>query len=261
VRARITRWALHRPGVDDGAVPAAGAKELLGRRGLRHKEPATILALCAVHRALGRPPGRTPPESVCPDIAVVASSNLGNVGTVADVARTVDTEGLRGVSPLSAPNASSNVVASSVAQWFGFGGPNLMVCSGATSGLDAFALACLLLRAGRARRVVLVGAESADDVATGLSAGPLRDGAACVLLDATGDAPLRAFPAPDYPAWPEPPDSMIGPDGAYGGAHGVIGLALAARTLAGTPGRTVGVVCGDESDGWRAALVSRRADD
>jgi monoamine oxidase len=35
------------------------------------------------------------------------------------------------------PNASSNVVASSVAIRFGLRGPNLMLCNGATSGLDA----------------------------------------------------------------------------------------------------------------------------
>ena len=79
-----------------------------------------------MHRALGLPDGMRPTTALCTDTAVVAASNLGNVWTVVEVARTVAREGGRAVSPMSAPNASSNVIASSVALWFGFGGPNLM---------------------------------------------------------------------------------------------------------------------------------------
>ena len=214
-RARIvvTGWSLHLPGVDlAAAVPALAAAapevaqrpacppeaahELLGRKGLLGKDPATRLALCAVHRALGLPP-RTPREQGPPDpgVAVVASSNFGNVSTVVDVVRSVRRSGRSGVSPLAAPNASSNSLASAVAIWFRFGGANLLVCSGATAGLDAVALGALLLRAGRARRVVVVGAEPADEVAAALQqrrAGhpaPLRAGAACVILEPAAAAP------------------------------------------------------------------------
>jgi len=203
----VTGWSLHLPGVDLAAAvpllaavapevaerpacPAEAAHELLGRKGLLGKDPATRLALCAVHRALGLP-ARTPREQgpPDPDVAVVASSNFGNVSTVVDVVRSVRRSGRSGVSPLAAPNASSNSLASGVAIWFRFGGPNLLVCSGATAGLDAVALGALLLRAGRARRVVVVGAEPADEVAAALQEtraappGPLRAGAACVVLE------------------------------------------------------------------------------
>ncbi|MCI4066466.1 hypothetical protein MRQ36_29485 [Micromonospora sp. R77] len=122
----VTGWAVH--------LDAADAPAVLGRKGLLYKEPATRLALCAVHRALGLPDGARPGTALDPDTAVVASSNLGNIGTVVDVARTVAREGGRGVSLMAAPNASSNVVAGTVALWFRFGGPNLMLCNGETSG-------------------------------------------------------------------------------------------------------------------------------
>ena len=187
----VTGWAVQ---LDPEQAPA-----VLGRKGLLFKDPATRLALCAVHRALGRPDGLRTPAVLDPDTAVVASSNLGNVSTVAEVSRTVAAEGGRGVSPMAAPNASSNVVAGAVALWFRFGGPNFMLCSGETSGLDAVATGALLIRAGRAARVVVVGTEPDDADARALYPG-LKAGAACVILEPAGRAAgplLRMTPSGD----------------------------------------------------------------
>jgi hypothetical protein len=171
----------------------------------------------------------------------------------------VAAEGGRGVSILDAPNASSNVVASTVALWFGFGGPNLMVCSGATAGLDGLRLAGLLLRSGRARRVVLVGAEPDDEVAGALYAeGSLRAGAACVVLEA---APARGVPARQ--AAPARHHLEVGPGGfdpaahwgACYGADGVVALALAAHLAADEGRGPVTVHCAGE-DSSRHALVT-----
>lgn len=281
-------WSLHLPGVDLGAAlralpdsgrplgewaaqepPAADkAAAVLGRKGLLYKEPSTRLALCAVHRALGLEPGARHAGPVDPRTAVVACSNLGNVETVAKVTHTIAAEGGRGVSVLDAPNVSSNVIASTVALWFGFGGPNLMICSGATAGLDGLRMARLLLRSGRADRVVLVGTEPGDDVATtlhafGEPAHPLRDAAACVVLRAHragDDTGVLVEWLPDDGALP---GFTIGPDDAFDparhwgdcyGAQGVVSLALAAHLVADEGYGPVGVRCAGE-DGTRAALV------
>ena len=281
-----TAWSLHLPGVPVGAtvaaqvgeprgdwareeaVPADRAGAVLGRKGLLYKEPATRLALCSVHRALGLAPGQRPDWPLSPDTAVMVASNLGNVETVARVARTVATEGGSAVSVLDAPNVSSNVIASVVALRFGFGGPNVMVCSGATAGLDALVLAGLLLRAGRAERVVLVGVEPADDVATALHTNgyPLRAGAACLVLEAVrppagGRVLVELVPRADR--WPRPPRVLIGRGGfdpvpSWGycyGAQGVVGLALAAHLAADEGHRVVGVRV-DGEDVTRTALVT-----
>jgi 3-oxoacyl-[acyl-carrier-protein] synthase II len=220
---RITGHSVHIPGGDEPACTAEDAAAVLGRKGLLFKEPATRLALCAVHRALGLPAGVRPKPELSPTTAVVACGNLGNVATVADVVGTVRTEGGRHVSPLAAPNASSNVIASTVAIWFGFGGPNLMICSGANAGVDGLRLARLLLRAGRADRVVLVGAEPADPVATGLYGAPLTAGAACVILERAEPA----TPPADRPAVALGPSTVD----CYG-ARDVVELARAARLVA-----------------------------
>jgi len=240
----VTACGLYVPGVEPAFLPGEEHR-LLGRKGLLYKEQATRLALCAVHRALGLPPGAPraegPPD---PATAVVASSNLGNVATVRKVVETLREGSGRDVSPLDAPNASSNVVASTVAIWFRFGGPNLMVCSGATAGLDAIALGSLLLRAGRASRVVVVGAEPDDEVAQSLLPG-LRAGAAALVLEPAGAGIYLS----DVRAVREGPVA-----GDCYGADGILETALAvSRVAAGEP--SVEVVCGDSADGWRALEV------
>jgi 3-oxoacyl-[acyl-carrier-protein] synthase II len=239
-----TGWSLHLPGADltaagagewarDGAAPADRAATVLGRKGLLAKDPATRLALCAVHRALGLPPGRRPPAAPLPGTAVVACSNLGNVETVARVARTVAEAGGRAVSVLDAPGVSSNVVSSAVALWFGFGGPNLMICSGARSGRAGLRTAALLLGSGRADRVVLVGVEPADEIARALHDGspPLRAGAACVVLTA-GPGPVAVHVRSPLPAAAPVPAGPVDRWGDAYGARDVVTLALAAHLVA-----------------------------
>lgn len=266
IDAAVTAWAVHVPGLD-GAVPADRSHEVLGRKGLLFKEPATRLALCAVHRALGLPPGaRRTPGTPDPRTAVVASSNLGNVATVRAIVRTLREGSVRDVSPLDAPNASSNVIASTIAIWFGFGGPNLMVCSGVTSGLDAAALALLLIAGGRADRVVVAGAEPDDEVAEELHArrarsdgAPLRAAAAAIVLEPAGPVRLSL----DDCAAPV----VVGPGAAVDlthelgdtyGALGVLQVAVGAGLVCGPAGPDrVSVVCGDEAGGRRVATLRR----
>ncbi|MFJ6194953.1 beta-ketoacyl synthase N-terminal-like domain-containing protein [Micromonospora sp. NPDC092111] len=290
--------AVHVPGIAPDRLVASAtepdcgpdeAHTLLGRKGLLFKEPAVRLAMCAVHRALGLPPGRpAAPLPAAAGTAVVVSSNLGNVATVCDIVDQVRAGGLRGVSPMQAPNASSNIIASSIAIRYGFTGPNLMVCSGATGGLDAVRLGALLVRSGRAHRAIVVGAEPADEIAAGLRAvagtppGPPHGIAACVVLVATqrpGGVRLRsvrrhrtleAIPA-DAPrtirlTCASGPDQDLPAliDGGYGAA-GVLRTALATRWLIDPAARPAGVedaaeavvTCGSASDGFATARLCR----
>lgn len=206
----VSGYAVHVPGasaeellgaVSDPATmwPADEVKHVLGRKGLLFKEPATRLAMCAAQRALLLPDGPVAePVADAARTAVVVSSNLGNVQTVTDIVRRVQAASFKEVSPLDTPNASSNVIASTIAIRFGITGPNFMLCNGATSGLDAVRLGARLIRAGRADRVLVVGVEPADPTATALARRrdpaafegrepqPLREGAAAVVLSGAG---------------------------------------------------------------------------
>jgi 3-oxoacyl-[acyl-carrier-protein] synthase II len=292
VAVALAAGGLHLPGLDPAAAvpelaaclgspeypacPPDSAHELLGRKGLLGKDAATRLALCAVHRALGLPPGSRPPRrEPDPAVAVVASSNLGNLATVVGVVRAVRDGRRKDISPLTAPGASSNVVASAVAIWFRCGGPNLMLCSGATSGADAITTGALLLRSGRAARVIVVGAEPADEVAASWHArrdpraATLREGAACVVLERADTAPAAPVlrPPARLPASPRPGTVVVGPAQAAApggecvdlaacwgdlyGAHGIAQTAVAAAIVRMRPADLVRVVCGDAADGWR----------
>ncbi|MEU0806387.1 beta-ketoacyl synthase N-terminal-like domain-containing protein [Streptomyces sp. NPDC005970] len=171
----------------------------IGRRGHRYKDRATQLALCAALGALrdadlirgdaeGGGDGR---ELTVPGVTVgvVASSNLGNLDTACLTAAAIAKESVAGLSPMGLPNASSNVIASWAAIHFGLRGPNLMLCNGATSGLDAVHWAAMLVTAGRVRRALVIGVETRNPVVEGLLHGS-SDGLADGLADSSAEEPL-----------------------------------------------------------------------
>ncbi|HEX7659403.1 MAG TPA: beta-ketoacyl synthase N-terminal-like domain-containing protein [Pseudonocardiaceae bacterium] len=264
----ITGFAVHVPGLSAAdlpgspAEPAAGPAEahtVLGRKGLLAKEPATRLALCATHEALGLPPGKlTEPVPGAARTAVVVASNLGNVATVCDVVHTVRTEGGKSVSPLIAPNASSNIIASTIAMRYAFTGPNLLVSSGATAGIDAIRLGALLIRRGRTHRAVVVGVEPDDEIARSLCPGIRAAAAAVILEPALGSDGLLLGPL----SWSRLPLASTmdipGIEGSTYGAQGVLGVAVAAAMLTGRgDGHTAHLVAaGSPEDGYAAVSVT-----
>lgn len=165
----------------------------IGKRGLRYKDRATQLALCAAFDALTDAGLLDDVGSLTVDadsVGVMASSNLGNLDTVCRVAATIADEGVPGTSPMDLPNASSNVVASSIAIRFGLRATNMMVCNGATSGLDSIYLAATLIGSGRLDQALVVGVETSNEVVerfTGIGAEGLLDGAVALVLRAGGD--------------------------------------------------------------------------
>jgi 3-oxoacyl-[acyl-carrier-protein] synthase II len=169
-----------------GAVVEPAA--ILGHRGLLYKDRATQLALWAALDALDAA-GLLDDRALNVSgerFAVVASSNFGNLDTVCRVAAQIAEEGTSAISPMGLPNASSNVVASSVSIRFGLRGPNLMLCNGATGGLDAVHVGSVLIRAGRADRALIIGVETRNEVVErvlGAAAADLLDGAVGLVLE------------------------------------------------------------------------------
>lgn len=169
---------------------------VLGKKGLRYKDRATQLGLVAAKLVLTE--AELLDESgrgSDPSMGVVVSSNFGNVDTVCRVANTIAEETTRGVSPMDTANASSNVIASEIAIRFGLRGPNLMLCNGATSGIDALRWADVLLRGGRAERVLVIGVEPDNEVVRELSgAARVLDGGAGLVLESPEAARERRMP-------------------------------------------------------------------
>ncbi|MEV5687345.1 beta-ketoacyl synthase N-terminal-like domain-containing protein [Streptomyces sp. NPDC052164] len=305
MRIFVTGVGVALPGADSTAALAAarqpeGAVEpaaVLGKKGLRYKDRATQLGLVAGYRVL-TDAGLLKDGELTADssrVAVLVSSNLGNVDTVCRVARTISDEGsTRGLSPMDTPNASSNIIASEIAIRFGLHGPNLMVCNGPTSGLDAVRWGAALLRSGRADQAVVVGVEPDNEIVRELVGGPVADGGAALVLERAEVAGARgatvraeiggqvrgagvarnfARLAAGEPAalvgWFAPagaagslPAELPGHDLAaiWGELSGALGVVQCAAAIGAFGSRTDGPVClvagGDEDDG-SAALVLR----
>ncbi|MBB1242306.1 3-oxoacyl-ACP synthase [Streptomyces durbertensis] len=194
------------PGADSAKALAAGPPEgaepvepaaLVGRKGLRYKDRATQLGYCLTAAAL-RDAELLDEEDTAiggDAVGVVVSSNYGNLDTVARALDTLREGTVSATSPMDLPNASSNVVASSAAIRYGLRGPNLMVCNGATSGLDAVHWALTLISAGRVPRVLVIGVEPDNNVVRRLLEpdGVTRavDGGAALLLESADAARAR----------------------------------------------------------------------
>lgn len=201
----ITGVSVLVPGADTPAALAAGPgaagrpvapEVLVGRKGLRYKDRATQLAYCLASGAL-MDTGLLDEDGLTvlgTSIGVVASSNFGNLDTVVRVLDTIRAQTVMATSPMDLPNASSNVVASSVAIRFGLRGPNLMVCNGATSGLDAVHWAATVIASGRVDRVLVIGVEPDNDPVRRLLGDGRRglDGGAAVVVESAEAAGLRS---------------------------------------------------------------------
>ncbi|MDJ0382289.1 beta-ketoacyl synthase N-terminal-like domain-containing protein [Streptomyces sp. G-G2] len=188
--------ALLRPAVP-GAAPVDAAA-LIGKKGLRFKDRATRLGLHLAYAALTDAGFLDGWEPTVPGerVGVVVSSNLGNADTVCRAVETIAKESTSALSPMDTPNASSNIIASETAIRFGLRGPNLTVCNGRTSGLDAVRWAALMLRSGRADHMVVTGVEPDNEVTRRLVDGPVADGGAALVLSRTPTASAKALLGP-----------------------------------------------------------------
>ncbi|WP_444997957.1 beta-ketoacyl synthase N-terminal-like domain-containing protein [Aliikangiella sp. IMCC44359] len=139
-------------------------QDVLGKKGLRYKDEATKLALCAVHKALDRAGILELEKEQRKDIGIIVSSNLGNMDTVCQESEIIHQEHVDKTSPMNLPVASSNVIPSSIAIRYGFKAVNLMLCNGATSGVDAINMAIQMIRSGRAEKMVVVGVEPCNEI-------------------------------------------------------------------------------------------------
>lgn len=159
----------------------------LGKKGLRYKEPATLLGLCSAKAALIDSGWLTEGGDVKLDnnqFGVAIASNTGNLDTVCTVADKIRAEHVDATSPMDLPNASSNVIASTIAIRFGLRAMNLMLTSGASASADALILACTAIRAGRVASMLVGAVEVDGHVLRSLQAGERLDANAPARADA-----------------------------------------------------------------------------
>lgn len=182
---------------DTGDAKWSVTEAHLSRRGMRFKDRASRLALCAADAAL-RDAGYLDGECYtgpAARTAVLVSSDLGCLDNVCGALDVLTAGSSAELSPMGMPHTSPNMVAGWIAIQYGLKGPNLTLSNGITGGLDALYWAGNLLAAGRAEVAVVVGVEPDGAAVSRLlseeGASSWLDGAAAVVLE-PGD---RAAPA------------------------------------------------------------------
>ncbi|MGW1500958.1 beta-ketoacyl synthase N-terminal-like domain-containing protein [Streptomyces mirabilis] len=234
----VTGVGLALPGVSEpgdllGPIPGEGgfdpATGLTGRE-MRHKDRASRLALRAAEPAL-RDAGLIDDVSrflgKADATAVVVSSNLGSLGTVCEFTDAIARSGVSGLSPLGLPQTSSNVIAGWVAIRYALRGPNLTVCNGATSGLDALYWARNLIAAERAETAVVIGVEPSDEAVTKFLGEQSTDVAVALVLESEAAAAARGIrPRATVSGYARAEDLPSAVTAAGAGAVGPVGLWL-----------------------------------
>lgn len=167
----------------------------LGKKGLRYKEKATLMALCAAKKVLQRAGfDATEPD---PLFGVAVACNTGNLDTVCNAAQTIRDQHVNATSSMDLPNASSNVIASTLAIRFKLRALNLLITSGASAGFDALVVAANAIRNGRAERMLVIGVETSGPALRKLldqqpnDGATLMEGAIALVLESTASAQTR----------------------------------------------------------------------
>jgi len=139
----------------------------LSGRSMRHKDPASRLALRAAGPALHDAGLLSDPlpgvknrlaAALGQRVAVVVSTNFANLEKTCEFTEIIDQETVTGLSPARMPH-TSNVTACWVAIEYGLCGPNITLCNGTTSGLDAVFWARNLVAVRRVDIAVVIGVE------------------------------------------------------------------------------------------------------
>ncbi|EPH05546.1 hypothetical protein HMPREF1531_00975 [Propionibacterium sp. oral taxon 192 str. F0372] len=163
----------------------------LGRKGLRYSTPATLLAEAAAVEAMACrcPDDDCPPER----LGLIASSRYGNAESVVNAAQIVIKQGADALSPMGLPNASSNVLASTVAIQLGIKGVCLTIEDERDRAASALQWAQVLITGGRCEQVLVVAAESDSPTARWLAGGrPVVTGGVALLVAAIDDRHSRS---------------------------------------------------------------------
>jgi 3-oxoacyl-(acyl-carrier-protein) synthase len=141
-----------------GCYNTFDAVPYLGKKGLRYLNRCTRMTLAAAGLALKDGNFTIEPENE-EEVGVILATNLGVDGFIRDMERIVFTEGADFLSPLVSPFCSINAIAGQVSIRMKPKAFNITVPSGFTSGINSILMAKNLISSGKARVVMVGGAE------------------------------------------------------------------------------------------------------
>lgn len=181
------------------AMPAFDVREHLGRKGTRHLDRSTALAVTTAGLALADA-DLTVGDDDRDEVGVVLGTTLGSLRATAEFDReTLINERPYLVEPVLFPTAVMNCAASRCAIWYGLGGANSTIAGGQAAAVAVLRYGSRLVRRGRARVLLLGAVEElsaqrawAEHHAYAQERNRLPLGEAAVVLTAEDAAVVRA---------------------------------------------------------------------
>jgi 3-oxoacyl-[acyl-carrier-protein] synthase II len=149
-----------------GEVKGFNAASIFGGKEARRGTAHVHFAMAAAREAVNDSGLDIAAESA--DVGVLIASGIGGLEVIERATRTLDTEGVRRVSPFAAAMALVDMAPGMVAIDLGARGPNMAVVSACASGADAIGQAGSWIRQGDAV-AVLAGGTEAGITATGIA--------------------------------------------------------------------------------------------
>jgi 3-oxoacyl-[acyl-carrier-protein] synthase II len=176
------------PCVQGGEIRGFAAASYLGaERNVRPLDRLSRLVAAAAGRALADA-GWTPDLVAGRGVGLVLGTMFCGIHTIAEFDRRGITRGPSYISPLDFANTVINAAAGQTAIWHGLTGVNSTIAGGASSGLQALAVATDLIRSGRADAVLAGGA---DELCFETFYGFLRAGRLCgSMVESEGEYPI-----------------------------------------------------------------------
>lgn len=126
--------------------------ELLGKRGLKHMNPATKFGVFTAGSCFRK--SHLDSAGYGLDSGVIIGSHLGHIDVYLKMMETINAEGAEGLSPLDSGNAAINVIASTIGIKLGAKAINTTINNGFTSALDSIIYSYNMIANDRAKYLV-----------------------------------------------------------------------------------------------------------
>ena len=157
------RWAAGESGIEDGQGRCTDfdPKQALSAKEARRADRFTQLALAAGDEALAQAGWDDGLPYDPDDVACVAGTGIGGIGTIETQHDVLRDKGAKAVSPLSVPLMMPNAVSGALSMRYGLTGEAYGVVSACAAGAQAVGAAAKLIKWGDAEAAVTCGTEAA----------------------------------------------------------------------------------------------------
>jgi 3-oxoacyl-[acyl-carrier-protein] synthase II len=148
------------PTIEEDILGGLNPDQVVSPKDQRKMDRFILLAMVAADEALKQANWNPSTEDEQAQTATVIASGVGGFPAIADAVRTMDSRGVRKLSPFTIPSFLVNLAAGHVSIKYGFKGPIGAPVTACAAGVQAIGDAVRMIRAGEAKIALCGGAEA-----------------------------------------------------------------------------------------------------